>query len=174
MESIQPFIASKGRRFQAYLIDILIITIVVFLFACLFFDFGTTLTNYLSDKDDIQFKLDYYRERNYIRDFSFLIWVIYCIFGESSNWQGSFGKRIVGIKVVDINGERLTFKKSLIRNLAKILSYVIIFLGFVWVLIDKQNRAWHDILGKTYVVNKDFDANSPINDLNEIINNPPI
>ena len=50
---------------------------------------------------------------------------------------------MVGIEVTDENGSRLTTGKSIARNLTKIISYIAIFLGFLWVLFDKERRGWH-------------------------------
>ena len=167
MDNIQLNLASRVNRFLAYLIDILIITFVVFLFAYFFFGFDITISNYLNSGDDIQSRIDFLKERNNIRDISFLIWVIYCIFSESSVKQGTLGKNIMGIKVVDMNGDRLSFNKSLIRNISKILSLVVIALGFIWILFDKYNRGWHDLLAKTYVMNKDYNYMAKVETINE-------
>ena len=71
---------------------------------------------------------------------------------EVSSFQGTFGKRMVGIKVTDENGNRLTLGQSITRNLTKIISYLAIALGFIWVLFDKKRRGWHDMIAKTFVV----------------------
>jgi uncharacterized RDD family membrane protein YckC len=60
----------------------------------------------------------------------------------------------MGIKVVDENGDRMTLSKSVGRNLSKVLSYFVIFLGFIWILFDKKKQGWHDKINKTFVVNK--------------------
>ena len=76
--------------------------------------------------------------------------------------QGTFGKKAMGIKVVDKNGERLTPGKSTARNLSKLISFVIIFLGFIWILFDKKKQGWHDKLNKTFVVDEEFVPGSHI------------
>ena len=101
-------------------------------------------------------RLAFLIQRNQIRDISFLIWILYSTIMDCSREQGSFGKQLVGIKVVDFQGERLTIKKSILRNLGKILSKLALFIGFIWILFDKNKQGWHDKIGKTYVVTKDF------------------
>ena len=75
---------------------------------------------------------------------------------EGSYRQGTFGKSIMGIKVVDENGNRLTLKKSISRNVCKLLSYGVLLLVFIWILFDDKKQGWHDKINKTFVVNKNF------------------
>ena len=78
--------------------------------------------------------------------------MLYCMVMESSERQGTFGKSAMGIKVVDENGNRLTLLKAIGRNCSKIISYLVVFLGFLWILFDKKKQGWHDKICKTMVV----------------------
>lgn len=153
---IEENLAERGKRFGAYLIDIISITLFVFVVFYLFLDFDKTLTNYLNRGSEIEPRIQFLKERNWIRETSFIIWILYCIIMESSKYQGTFGKHIMGIKVIDENGTRLSFSKSIARNISKIVSYLILALGFLWILFDKKKQGWHDKLSKTFVVNKEF------------------
>ncbi len=153
---IQNNLADRGKRFVAYLIDILPITLIVFGVFYFFMGFDETLRNYFDRGDSVEPRIKYLNQRRWIRDLSFLIWIIYCIFMESSERQGTFGKSIMGIKVVDENGDRLSIGKSIGRNTTKGLSYVVILLGFIWILFDKKRQGWHDKLNKTFVVNENY------------------
>jgi uncharacterized RDD family membrane protein YckC len=62
------------------------------------------------------------------------------------------GKLLLGLRVRTVEGKRLPFWRSCIRVLAYILSAVVFFLGFLWVLVDDQRQAWHDKIAGTYVV----------------------
>lgn len=154
--NIENNLAERGKRFGAYLIDIISITLMVFIIFYLFLDFDKTLTNYLNRGSEIEPRIQFLKERNWIRETSFIIWILYCIIMESSKYQGTFGKHIMGIKVIDKNGTRLSFSKSIARNISKIVSYLILALGFLWILFDKKKQGWHDKLTKTFVVNKEF------------------
>lgn len=68
-------------------------------------------------------------------------------------------KKITGIKVSDSSGRRLTIQRSISRNLAKILSYLPLSLGFTWSLFSKNKQCWHDMLAKTFVI-KSFTDNA--------------
>jgi len=86
----------------------------------------------------------------------YLICLIIVVFSflESSNMQGTFGKLICGIKVVGINGERISFLNSLIRNVIKFLSLgLCAFTSFVPLFSDEK-KAIHDYIAQTFVAKK--------------------
>lgn len=72
---------------------------------------------------------------------------------ESSAQQGTLGKRAMGIKVTDEQGERLSFGKALGRWFAAALSYPF-YVGFIMAGFTDRKRALHDMLAGTLVVDK--------------------
>jgi uncharacterized RDD family membrane protein YckC len=84
----------------------------------------------------------------------FIAQVLYFALLESSYLQASLGKMIVGIKVCDLKGERLTFLFSLIRNLAKFVSSLLLMMGYVMAAFTQKRQALHDIIAGTLVVRK--------------------
>lgn len=146
--------AGFGLRLGAYLIDIVPIIILLNIFV--YFAFGLNPLDSgdrVIDLDGEEFS-ESKITRAIVRYLSFFVWIIYCGIMEASSYEGTFGKRMVGIKVVDENGNQLTFGKSIARNLTKILSYIALGLGFFWVLFNKEKRGWHDIITKTFVTKK--------------------
>lgn len=87
--------------------------------------------------------------------FAGVIALIYFAGMESSSNMGTIGKIALGIKVCDEEGERITFINACGRYLAKILSAVILFIGFIMMAFDKQGQALHDKLAKTFVILRD-------------------
>ena len=77
--------------------------------------------------------------------------IIYVVGMESSSRQATLGKMAVGIKVGDAQGQQLSFANALGRYFAKILSAIILYIGFMMVGWDKQKQGLHDKLAKTYV-----------------------
>ncbi|GAA4328665.1 hypothetical protein GCM10023149_32820 [Mucilaginibacter gynuensis] len=75
-------------------------------------------------------------------------------FLETTTLQGSLGKLICKLAVVNIHGGRETFLQALGRNFGKILSSLICGLGFLNVAWDSKRQGWHDQLAKTYVIKK--------------------
>lgn len=66
----------------------------------------------------------------------------------------SIGKAILGMRVVrNTDGQPVGIWWMLLRELVvKHASAICFCLGYIWVLIDKKNRAWHDKILDTYVV----------------------
>ncbi|HOJ52019.1 MAG TPA: RDD family protein [Syntrophales bacterium] len=62
------------------------------------------------------------------------------------------GKMVMGLKVYLSSGEELATSIAFLRTAGYLLSAVVFFLGFFWVLVDKKKRAWHDLIAGTVVV----------------------
>jgi len=78
--------------------------------------------------------------------------LIYHIIMESSPKQATIGKGILGIKVCDMNGERLTLAHSAGRNLAKILSVLTLFIGYLLAFFNSKQQCLHDMVAGTLVM----------------------
>lgn len=143
--------AGFGMRLGAYLIDIIPIVILISIF--LYSTFGLNPFNSGNSVIDLGHEFEKaISVKAMVRYLSFFMWIIYCSIMEASLYEGTFGKKIIGIKVTDKDGNPLTIGQSIIRNLTKVISYIALALGFIWVLFDKERRSWHDIIAKTYVV----------------------
>jgi uncharacterized RDD family membrane protein YckC len=71
---------------------------------------------------------------------------------ESSKWQATIGKKMVGLKVTDENGERIGFGKANVRYWSKFLSFLILYVGFVMVAFTEKKQGLHDKIAGTLVV----------------------
>jgi uncharacterized RDD family membrane protein YckC len=85
---------------------------------------------------------------------TFIVVVIYNAICEASPLQGSLGKRLCSIVVVDADGRRISFIKALFRNLGKFVSGMVFGIGYLAILWDGHRQAWHDKFVKTYVLTK--------------------
>jgi uncharacterized RDD family membrane protein YckC len=72
--------------------------------------------------------------------------------GESSVWQGTPGKRLLGLKVIDDEDGRISFGKANKRYLGKIISTLLVFVGFLMVGLTAKKEGLHDKMVKTLVV----------------------
>ncbi len=81
---------------------------------------------------------------------------LYFAFLESGKKQSTWGKRLLGIKVVDVNGGRISFARATGRFFAKTISYLIFYIGFIMAAFTGRKRALHDMIAETYVVKKDY------------------
>ena len=80
--------------------------------------------------------------------------ILYFSFMESSKYQATIGKLALGIVVTDISGQKLDFVKALIRNISKIVSSFILFIGYIMAGFTEKKQALHDMIAGTLVVNK--------------------
>ncbi len=85
---------------------------------------------------------------------SLSIQILYFSFMEASKFQATLGKMAIGINVTDINGGKLDFGKAFIRNLSKILSYMILFIGYIMAGFTEKKQGLHDMIASTLVVKK--------------------
>lgn len=77
-------------------------------------------------------------------------WLYYALL-ESSASQATLGKQAMGIKVTDLHGNRITFARATGRYLAKILSALILCIGFIMVAFTAKKQGLHDLLANTLV-----------------------
>jgi uncharacterized RDD family membrane protein YckC len=78
--------------------------------------------------------------------------LIYHIIMESSPKQATYGKQLLKIKVVDMQGERLSPAHAAGRNLAKILSVLTFFIGYLLSFFNRQQQCLHDMVAGTLVM----------------------
>lgn len=72
---------------------------------------------------------------------------------ESSRWQATPGKRVLGLRVVGADdGARIGFGRAALRHAAGVLSWLGLNLGHLWAAMPPRHRAWHDLLAGTRVV----------------------
>lgn len=63
----------------------------------------------------------------------------------------TIGKWLLGLKVVGVNQEPITYGRALTRCVGILLS-AFLGLGFLWVLFNREKRGWHDLLARTWVI----------------------
>lgn len=72
----------------------------------------------------------------------------------SSSWQGTIGKRILGLKVVDDAGRPIGFGRATGRHFAKIVSSMIFGIGYIMAAFTDKKRALHDMIAGTVVMKR--------------------
>ena len=80
-----------------------------------------------------------------------LLWLYYWLF---TGLKGqTLGKMAFGIKVVNAQGDRPGLGVAALREvLGKTVSVIALYIGFLWIIGDKQKQGWHDKIASTYVV----------------------
>lgn len=80
--------------------------------------------------------------------------IAYYVYFEASVHQATFGKRAVGLVVVNERYERISVGQAFGRYFAKILSALILFIGYMMAGWTEKKQCLHDKLAGTYVVYK--------------------
>jgi len=83
-----------------------------------------------------------------------IIQVLYFTFMESSKMQATVGKMALGLKVTDLEGNKLDFTKALVRNLCRILSNITMLIGYIIAAFTEKKQALHDMIAGTLVLKK--------------------
>lgn len=71
----------------------------------------------------------------------------------ATNFQGTIGKFILGLKIVDEKEKKITIFRSLLRLLSQFLSSYL-FIGYLMITWTKRKRGLHDYIARTYVIQK--------------------
>ena len=75
----------------------------------------------------------------------------YFIFMESSAKQATVGKMVLGLKVINANGGRISMGQSVGRTLSKLLSSIL-YIGYIMVGVTEKKQGLHDMIAGTFVV----------------------
>jgi len=71
---------------------------------------------------------------------------------QASARQATFGKALLGLKVAGAGGDRISFLRSLGRELAKLISAFALMIGFLLAAFTQRKQALHDMVASTVVV----------------------
>lgn len=80
-----------------------------------------------------------------------LITWLYFTISESSPWQATLGKKLLGLRVTDEAGNRIGFGRANGRYWSKILSALILLIGFIMVAFTEKKQGLHDKIAATLI-----------------------
>ena len=144
--------AGFGERSLAYIVDILPILMLTFSIAYFFFGFDKIWHEYLDLENSTEERATFLKHRNVIRDSTFLLWILYGLVMDCSAFQGTLGKKLLGLKTVNTAGGRITFSQSLKRSTVKVVGLLPLGLGYIWAAFSEEKAGWHDLAAKTRVI----------------------
>ena len=126
--------AGFGQRLGAYLIDILLVGVA-----------GVAVVVILALIDESLYGLGYV--------FWFVASLAYSIYFTGGPSGQTIGKRILGIRVIDFRtGGPIGYGRAVIRYIGQIISSWICYLGFLWMLWDREKQTWADKMATSVVV----------------------
>jgi uncharacterized RDD family membrane protein YckC/Tfp pilus assembly major pilin PilA len=129
--------AGFWRRAGAFIIDYIIVAVVLRIFALGFGGPAHQGTN-------PRFALIY-----------LIAACLYYALFESSQMQATPGKRAVGLKVTDLQGEQISFGRALGRLFGHLVSYLTFGVGFAMAVFTERRQTLHDKMAGTLVVNRE-------------------
>jgi uncharacterized RDD family membrane protein YckC len=131
-------------RFVAVLIDTAVVLIVMWILGLVF---GVNFASLEPTEAEL----------NNIRLFEaaaiFIAWIYYAVM-ESTAPQATVGKLFMGIYVTDLNGNRVSFGRASLRYWAKVISSLILLIGYVMAAFTRQKQALHDIIASCLVLKR--------------------
>ncbi len=85
-----------------------------------------------------------------------LLWTwLYHALMESSEWQATVGKRLLGLVVTDMAGQRVSFGRATGRHFAKIITNMVpAFIGYIMAGFTERKQALHDMLAGCLVLRR--------------------
>jgi len=78
-------------------------------------------------------------------------WMYFAVF-ESSEWMASPGKKVLGLIVTDEQGMKISIGRATRRYLAKIVSGLILGIGFIMIAFTARKQGLHDKIFHTLVL----------------------
>ncbi|MDY0365515.1 MAG: RDD family protein [Arcobacteraceae bacterium] len=134
-------LAKFSSRLLAYVIDDILITLVILL---IFWD------HIVQGGEDIGASLEI------LNNYLFPIIVLKVAYHTFFVWYygATLGKIVAKIRVIDYNNfGKVSFSRSLLRAIGRIVSEMFFYLGFIFAFFDKGKQTFHGKIAKTLVVN---------------------
>ncbi len=144
-------------RAVAYVVDLLIVTLVSMPALIILTPFAGTAWEQYS-KLTVQQMYDL--QNPAVRPFMAIVlpivlfcgWLYYALC-ESSSWQATPGKRLLGLRVCDMEGRRITFTRASGRFLGRILTGLVPFgVGYLMAGFTARKQALHDLIASCLVL----------------------
>jgi len=157
IEQSIPRYANFGNRLLAFIIDSIIlsfITAIIYVPAIFFFGLKDFIDRPRGVEEDeaLEFAIQIVGVFGLLFLLTILVYWLYYAYQESGIHQATFGKRAMSIKVTDLNGNRISFAKASGRFFGKILSRMIMWIGFIMAAFTEKKQALHDIIAETLVI----------------------
>lgn len=124
---------SIWRRIASIIYDALLVLAILIVMSIPFFSFNVEENNLLKITMQVYFYF-------IIQYFFVWFWV---------NNEGTLGMKTWKIKIVCDNGEKISYKKAIIRFNIAIISILFFGLGFLISFFRKDKKCLHDIISKT-------------------------
>jgi uncharacterized RDD family membrane protein YckC len=139
-----PRYAGFWRRFLAYLIDTVILWAVLSGIASIL---GVPLDQTGQQEAPSPEMIIFYL-------IAIILTWLYFVLSESSEKQATLGKMALKLIVTDEAGRRISFARATGRFFGKLISGIILGIGYLMVIWTAKKQALHDIIAKALIIRK--------------------
>ena len=103
--------------------------------------------------DEAHLRANFAVYQDLLRDLAVVAYLVYATVAEALTGR-TLGKAAINAVVVMADGSPMRPGRALARGAARVVSVAVCGLGLLWILVDPQNRTWHDLLAGTLVVRR--------------------
>jgi len=162
-EGLQLQYADFGIRFLAYIIDLILSTLIFLIIYNIFLHFFSALHDAFVFSALI-FTAKFFPEAEmfnvffsvYFLPFFFYVLIACFYFGFMESIKGyTIGKKIVGIRVADYEGNNINLLSGIIRIMVKIFSSILIFIPFITFFFSIKKQTFYDMAAKSIIIKKE-------------------
>jgi uncharacterized RDD family membrane protein YckC len=91
----------------------------------------------------------------FLATISLVVTWLYHAWMESSEWQATVGKRVLGLVVADAAGRRITFGRATARHFSKIITNMVpLAIGYIMAGFSEKKQALHDMIAGCLVLRR--------------------
>lgn len=123
------------KRLLAYLIDVVLLGAVIAVISMVFGGDTESKTNIIDTASPI-------------------LSLIYFIILPITAIQGTVGKYVLGMKITNKEGNRVSLIQSFIRFISMALSTITLFIGYLLIAFTSKKQGLHDMISRTFVVQR--------------------
>jgi uncharacterized RDD family membrane protein YckC len=84
--------------------------------------------------------------------------IYFCLFWSYLGGGRTPGMRLLGLRVVHEDGSRVELRDAAVRWVGLWASFLVFFLGVLWVIRDPRKQGWHDKMAHTLVLRESRDS----------------
>jgi uncharacterized RDD family membrane protein YckC len=140
--SFQDHFAGAASRLVAFIVDAAVSTGVFTLAVAGASFVASVITNHPVS----------WNRTNIIVTFIYLAWeFLYFAYSWAASGK-TFGMALLGVRVISADGAAATGRQAVIRTLAFPLSFLLLGLGFLGIVLQRDRRALHDLIAGTAVI----------------------
>jgi len=134
--------AKISKRALAFLIDSIVLVILAL---AINYDLFTSLTPMSSEEDFLFVQTEILKV--YLPMAFLYQWLFVALYG------ATLGKIVMKIRVIDLQtGDTPSTLVALNRSIVRIVSELVMNLGFLWAMLDPNRQGWHDKSARTLVI----------------------